>query len=405
VSSFETGRAVHMSTHDLPQVVFVLEKPVQHYSESFRQLTRSRQARVSIIYWTDSKGGQFDPGFGRHVSWDVDLLSGYRWQRVTGTTTFRRTANFLTLIHELDPNVVVCVGWATGVARLAIVWCVISRTPFVFFGDTTWQHSERPRLRWLRAILLRIAFRLAAGALSTGTFNREFYIQFGMHPSRVFDSVYPIDVASYARGREERSKNNGQGTVIGFAGKLIRRKGADELLRALGLISKDDRWRARIIGDGEERGRLEALARSLGIANRVEFRGFRNTSEMPLELASCDIVVVPSTFDMRVVVAAEAMMTGAAVIVSSNTAVWGKGDLVEEGVTGRVYQSGDEGELASILEELVEKPLVRAALQAAGAERAAGQGPEAFTRGLERAVTAIWRDPNRRFWSRSQHGG
>src|ERR1039458_1928009 len=143
---------------------------------------------------------------------------------------------------------------------------------------------------------------MAAGALSTGTFNREFYILHGMHPSRVVDSVCPIDVDSYSTARtvSEPTDARKNGVEIGFAGKLIPRKGVAELLHALARASDDGRWNARIIGDGPERNRLAKLSSELGIVDRVRFIGFRNTSEMPHELASCDIVVVPSLLDMRV---------------------------------------------------------------------------------------------------------
>jgi glycosyltransferase involved in cell wall biosynthesis len=176
---------------------------------------------------------------------------------------------------------------------------------------------------------------------------------------------------------------------IGFAGKLIPRKGVDELLHALARANDDGRWHARIIGDGPERDQLEKLSDELGIVKRVRFVGFRNTSEMPHELASCDIVVVPSRRDMRVLVVAEAMAAGAVVVASSNTAVWGRGDLLEDGVTGRVYRSGDPAHLAEVLKELIADPDRRAMLRAAGAERALGQGPDAFVAGLERAAAVF----------------
>lgn len=381
-----------MTIDDRPHLVLAQNHPAQHFVEGFRHAAQSNRARVSVLYWTSNEGGQFDEGFGRTVRWDVDLLSGYPWKQAAGANTLGRAFAFTRSLRRLDPDAVVCWGWATAAARLTIIWCLLTRTPLIFYGDTTWQFSSSSldgiRAR-LRSLCLRTAFRFAAGALSTGTFNREFYIHLGMRPDHVVDGVYPVDVTSYAAARNSRLGDDGRAITIGFAGKLIPRKGVDELLRALALISDDRRWHARIVGDGPERRRLEALSRSLGIADRVDFVGFRNVSEMPSELAVCDIVVVPSTLDLRVCIAAEAMAAGAAVIVSSNTAVWGRGDLIEDGVTGRVYRSGEEGELSTILMELLENPVARAALQSAGAERATGQGADAFVAGLERVALTL----------------
>jgi glycosyltransferase involved in cell wall biosynthesis len=292
-------------------------------------------------------------------------------------------------LRALSPDVVVCFGWASPAAFLTIPWCLWTGTPIIFYGDTSWRDTSKSARLWLRNAALSVVFRFAAGALSTGAFNREFYIYHGIHPRRIVDSVYPIDVASYAAARGQRRKS---GFVIGFAGKLIARKGVDELLQALHLIANESSWEARVIGDGEESERLRVLATDLAIANRVEFRGFRNTSEMPSELASCDLVVVPSKHDNRGMIAAEAMSAGAAVIVSSNTGVWGRGDLVQDGLSGRVYRSGDPSELATIIKQLLHDPAALSSLQDEGARRATEHGPDSFTKALEQAAVATRHD-------------
>ena len=372
-----------------PRVAIVLEHPAQHFIESFRHAALSKRIGASVVYWTENKDGQFDVEFGRQVTWDVDLLSGYPWQRPSGESLRARAFDLFRVLGSLKPDVVVCFGWGNAVSRLTALWCFIRRVPILFYGDTTWQHTPRSVRERVRRSLLRLAFRLSAGALSTGTFNREFYIQLGMRPERIFESVCPIDVATYSRARKMRRRRGKEVTVVGFAGKLIRRKGVDVLLNALRIVGDEYRWEARIVGDGPERVPLQELSNSLGLADRVCFAGFRNTTEMPSELAAMDVVVVPSTKDMRVLVATEAMTAGAAVVVSSNTAIWGRGDLVEDGVTGRVFRSGNPTELAAILCELIANLDMRTSLQSAGVERAARQGPEAFTKGLEHAAEAV----------------
>ena len=52
---------------------------------------------------------------------------------------------------------------------------------------------------------------------------------------------------------------------------------------------------------------------------------------MPELLAGFDVLVVPSRFDMRVLVSIEAMAAGAVIVVSAATAIWGPGDLVPTG--------------------------------------------------------------------------
>jgi glycosyltransferase involved in cell wall biosynthesis len=107
---------------------------------------------------------------------------------------------------------------------------------------------------------------------------------------------------------------------------------------------------------------------------------------MPKLLAGFDVVVVPSRLDMRVLVAIEAMAAGAAVIVSDATAVWGPGDLIEDGATGLVYRSGEPSMLARQLWRLLDDPALLGRLQGSGVERSARFGPAAFARTMRDAA-------------------
>jgi glycosyltransferase involved in cell wall biosynthesis len=80
------------------------------------------------------------------------------------------------------------------------------------------------------------------------------------------------------------------------------------------------------------------------------------------------------------------MAAGAAVIVSDATAVWGPGDLIEDGVTGLVYRSGDPAMLARQLARLLDDPALLDKLKNDGAERSARFGPAAFARTVTEAA-------------------
>jgi glycosyltransferase involved in cell wall biosynthesis len=145
-------------------------------------------------------------------------------------------------------------------------------------------------------------------------------------------------------------------------------------------------WSLTIVGDGPLMPDLQVLARQLGIADRVAFHGFANTSEMPKLLAGFDVVVVPSRLDMRVLVTIEAMAAGAVIVASDATAVWGPGDLIQDGVTGLVHASGDPADLARQLSRLLNDPELLASLRRNGLERVADFGPEAFARTIASAA-------------------
>ena len=413
------------STTGPVRVAIVMDHPAQQFAGALRLLAAEPLVRLRVCYGSVA-GRSYDPGFSRPVRWDTDLLGGYQWAAPGGRGRGLALARWLEgQFRALRPRVVVCYGWASPVARSCILACLLSRRPLLLYGDSTWQHSSRDGTgnqhrgargsggatggltraaargaarSAARSLALRALMKLSAGAISTGTFNREFYIWHGMDPRRIWPGVCPADTDAFAVARPAgRSRAAGpdcqhlrQGDSplrIGFAGKLIPRKGPDELLRAVGLLPPGTRYCVTVVGDGPMLPELRGLAGRLGLADRVRFAGFANTTQMPGLLAGCDVVVVPSRRDMRALVTIEAMAAGAAVVVSDATAVWGPGDLVQHEVTGLVYPSGDERALAAALSRLAADPALLARLRDAGARRAAGYGPDAFARTMAAAVT------------------
>jgi glycosyltransferase involved in cell wall biosynthesis len=370
-------------------IALVIDHPAQHFSAAFRTLADEPGVQAHVYYWSVPAQAH-DPGFGRQVSWDIDLMAGYPWSVPDpGWTAARRARWLVRQLGTTRPDVVICYGWASPIARTAILCCELTRTRLVMYGDTTWQHASSGRHRTVRAVALRLLLRRCAGAVSTGTFNREFYIMYGMDPHRIWPGVCPADTEMYGTARAERhqlpSADDGE-LRIGFAGKLIPRKGADELVRAVALLPRTRAWSVTLVGDGPELPALRALATKLGVQDRIHFRGFANTTEMPKLLAGFDVLVAPSRRDMRTLVTIEAMAAGAAVIVSDATAVWGPGDLIEDGATGFVYRSGDPAMLAERLGRLLLDRSLLDRIQRNGAERAEGFGASAFARTIKDAT-------------------
>jgi glycosyltransferase involved in cell wall biosynthesis len=371
------------------RVALVMDHPAQQFTRGLQLLSADPDVEVEVCYWSVAQHF-YDRGFDRQVSWDVNLLDGYTWAAPSPTmSVIGRLRWFVSRLRMIRPETVVCYGWASPIAKASIIFCLLSRTRVLLYGDTTWQHASVGRHPLVRSVALRLLMRLCAGAVSTGTFNREFYIRYGMHPRFIWPGVCPADTELFGLARTNRCGPCEQGHPdlrIGFAGKLIERKGVDELLQASALLPRARDWSVSVIGDGPLMPELQALAGQLGISDRVTFHGFANTSQMPKLLAGLDVVVVPSRLDMRVLVTVEVMAAGTALVVSDATAVWGPGDLVEDGVTGLVYRSGEPAALARQLCRLLDEPGLVAMLGANGADRAAGFGPDSFARTIASAA-------------------
>jgi teichuronic acid biosynthesis glycosyltransferase TuaC len=130
-----------------------------------------------------------------------------------------------------------------------------------------------------------------------------------------------------------------------MVGNLMRSKGHELVLRALGNLRHSvPQLRCRIIGEGSDRSKFEALARDLHIAQQVQFVGRQSRSEVAEAMRRCSVFVLPSRNEGLGCVYLEAMSCGKPVIGC-------RGQGIDE-----VIEHGKNGWLIPVdgLEELVQ---------------------------------------------------
>jgi glycosyltransferase involved in cell wall biosynthesis len=137
-----------------------------------------------------------------------------------------------------------------------------------------------------------------------------------------------------------------------FAGRLVREKGVDVLLRAFAALAGDvPEAHLIIVGDGPERQALERLTDELDLRARVQLLGSVAHDQMIRVAAPAWVQVVPSRWDEPFgIVAAEAMMQGRAAIV---TGTGGLAEIVADGDGGLHTPPGDVPALAAALRRLL----------------------------------------------------
>jgi len=130
-------------------------------------------------------------------------------------------------------------------------------------------------------------------------------------------------------------------------------KGVDTMIRALTTIqARVPDLQYLVVGDGDDRARLEKLARDSGVAARVHFAGMLDTSSHDLWAcyANSDAFVLPSKGEGFGIVFLEAMAFGKPVIGGNHG---GTPDIIEDGATGFLVEHGDEARLGQIVEMLM----------------------------------------------------
>jgi glycosyltransferase involved in cell wall biosynthesis len=168
------------------------------------------------------------------------------------------------------------------------------------------------------------------------------------------------------------------GDYIFMVSRLTALKRADLLIRA--LAAPEGRGvRAVVAGEGEERGRLDALAAELGVSQRVTLTGPLTEAQLVEHLARCRAVCFPPLDEDYGFVTAEAFASGKAVVTCHDSG--GPAELVEPGVTGLICDP-DPSDLARALAQLMaDRPL---------AERMGTAARESSSRtGWAQAVSAL----------------
>jgi glycosyltransferase involved in cell wall biosynthesis len=145
---------------------------------------------------------------------------------------------------------------------------------------------------------------------------------------------------------------------IYFAGRLVKSKGLQYLIKAYSLLGSElqDQFELVIGGFGSEKENLENLASKLGIKDRITFLLWLSNLNFIKKIASCSVFVLPSLFETFGIVLIEAMASGKPVIASN---IPGPNEIITHGKDGFLFETGNVSRLKKYLELLLEDAELR----------------------------------------------
>lgn len=124
-----------------------------------------------------------------------------------------------------------------------------------------------------------------------------------------------IDLEHFAKDAGAKKSHD-----ILFFGRLVKRKGAQELIEAFNILHRSNKdLKLTIAGDGPQRENLERLVDGFGLGEYVNFLGFISEADKPKLLASVNVACFPSTRGESFgIVLLEAMAAGAKIVIAGN---------------------------------------------------------------------------------------
>ncbi|HEU5467243.1 MAG TPA: glycosyltransferase family 4 protein [Gemmatimonadales bacterium] len=280
--------------------------------------------------------------------------------------------------------------------KLPLFLASATRLPFCvivphLFGTTVFSEASWPvaALVWAAERPIPWAYRRAAfHAISDST--KADLVARGVPAERI-EVIYPgVDANWY---RPDSSVRRAARPTFLYVGRLKRYKGVEYALRALAAARvQGGDLRLDIAGKGDDRPRLERLARDLGLMETVRFLGFVDDETKRRLLRESWAVVFPSPKEGWGITNVEAAACGTPALASDSP---GLRESVRDGETGYLVPHGDVTALADRMLVLANDPRRVETLGAAGRR---------FAEGLtwDRAAAETGRHLER---IRSSHGG
>ncbi len=248
---------------------------------------------------------------------------------------------------EEHVRAVICDGYQYLTNRRVIRYCAKAGIPIFLRADSNIRGDRPGAARtWVKRRILGGLIRSCAGVMPMGRLGQEYFEKYGADPARCFRVPFEPDFESFASvtDREVSSFRARHGMQAGrrhilYSGRLAAAKRVDLLIDAFAAIAhRRPDWGVLVAGDGPLRRDLAARVPP-SLAGRILWPGFLEAEEIRVAYHAADLMVLPSDYEPWALVVIEAMAAGCPVI--SSDVVGASAELIEDGVNGRLFRSGD----------------------------------------------------------------
>lgn len=252
----------------------------------------------------------------------------------------------LITFQRLHPDIIhinLCTPWAGAIGLTAAL--LLPHTRVVRVDQLPLRTTDAMLLWRTRTLSLRVDAHVAVG--ETSARRMEDFYALGR------DSVIsiPNGVPDRATASLSLPNQSGKEMVVGSVGRLDAMKAHDVLLQAIAQV---EGVRAVILGEGDQRPTLEALADTLGVRDRVELPGW--VDDPRSHLPGFDVLAMPSRSEGFPLAMVEAMLAARPVVA---TRVGSMPEAVIDHQTGMLIEKNDIAGLANALRYLRDNPLER----------------------------------------------
>lgn len=229
-------------------------------------------------------------------------------------------------------------GFAAPLLKYGLNRCARKDLRYFLQSERLSPRSPLSVIKQLRSLTYRFLLRSVSGCFALGIRAAMDYVRLGVPPEKILPGIYPGPTT-------ETVPNAPRSRSILYVGRLIARKGLSLLADAVSASPCLRTCQLRIVGSGPEESNLRMLFSSRGL--KAEWLGELSTSGVLDEIGRAAVLAVPSLhWEGWGYVVNEALASGTLVVASD---IVGARELIAAGVNGRVFRSGNPGDLAAAL--------------------------------------------------------
>jgi glycosyltransferase involved in cell wall biosynthesis len=327
--------------------------------------------------------------YKNEICFSHQVLPSWRWR--AGKSSFLLNRGLWAALNQLNPEVIVCGGYAYAASWEALLWARRHRVEFVLWSESNRHDARggRAAVEWLKGYFLRHCDRFVV----PGKASFEYLRLLGSPSASIVTAPNAVDNELFAaqahntrsQATEFREKLKLPSRFILFVGRLVPEKGVFDLLAAYAKLESGLRLEVGLVfaGDGVSGKELKQQAKLI-IPGTVCFPGFAQREELAGLYALAEFLVLPTRSDPWGLVVNEAMACGLPIIVSSVAGC--APDLVEDGWNGYIVPPQDAEKLRMAMDSIVRQPELKQKMSARSLERIRNYSPEACATGLAQAA-------------------
>ncbi len=268
----------------------------------------------------------------------------------------RKGGRIIDYLKLRNISAVVMMGY-NDVGRLRVMrWCSRHNVPCFLFGDSNIRGDHTRGLKsLLKKVLLTNVVGMCRGFMVCGRLGTAYFQKYGAAEDRIFYFPYEPDYeliwklgASRLTAMKEKFDLKDHRRRIVCSGRQIEVKRPDQVIDAFAAIAEQrPEWDLVMVGSGRLHDELVARV-PIGLENRVIWTGFvSDQADVSAVYLLSDIMVLASSYEPWGLVINEAAAAGMAIV--SSDVVGASAELVQNGVNGCTFPTGDLQKLIECL--------------------------------------------------------